>query len=121
MNSRIPFILVCVVLVGSFVLAAISPTLQALLLDNEALVPVESTLEPTATVAPIGPYSEYAPVIFDTASTPVIQPTPTATLEGEPTHTVAPLPTVPPDETETPPPTETATATPTVVASEEPG
>ena len=86
------------VLTGSIMLMAKTSAQQAFLLDNTAtLVPAEPSLPP-ATVPPIGPYSEYAPIILDTVSTPVIQPTPTATLEGEPTDTVAPPPTVPPTE-----------------------
>lgn len=105
MGTRGFFIIVCLVLAGSVILTAVTPVQQAFLLDDAAtLVPAEPTLPPPATVPPVGPYSEYVPVIFDTVSTPVIQPTPTATLEGEPIHTVAPLPTVPPDETAPPRP-----------------
>jgi hypothetical protein len=98
MSTRGFFIVVCLLLAGSIILAAVTPVQQAFLLDNVAmLVPAEPS-PPPPTVPPIGPYSQYAPVIFDTVSTPVIQPTPTATLEGEPTDTVAPPPTVPPTE-----------------------
>ncbi len=106
MNTRVTLVIVCLVLAlaGSIMLVAKTLAQQALLLDNTAtLVSAEPSLPPP-TAPLIGPYSGYAPIVFNTVSTPTIQPTPTATLEREPTGTVAPPPTVLPPGTDTPAP-----------------
>lgn len=103
MNTRATLIIVCLALAGYIILAAITPAQRAFLLDNAVIsIPTEPSLSSPPTVPPIGPYSEYVPLILDTVPTSTIQPTPTATLEGEPTETVAPPSTVPPDATPTP-------------------
>lgn len=118
MNTRITLILVCLVLVlaGSIMLVAKTLAQQAFLLENTAMHASDEPLLPPSTVPPIGPYSEYMPLIQDTVSTPTIQPMLTATLEVEPTGTVAPA-TPPGTDTPTPLPGSTATFTPTASAT----
>ena len=109
----------CFLTAGS-ILKAISQDQRASPSSNAAALDPTVAPPSTGTAPSIGPYSAYAPIVFDTVSTPTIQPTPTATLEVEPTGTVAPPPTVPPPpgtDTPTPPPGSTATFTPTASAT----
>lgn len=68
---------------------------------------LQGTVEATVTVPPSPPFppsvtpvgQAFAPIVYDTLSTPTVSPSPTSTLEVEPTSTVPPSPPFPPSVT----------------------
>lgn len=56
----------------------------------EATATVPATLPLPPSMTPVG--QVFAPIVYDTLSTPTVSPTPTSTLEVEPTFTVPATP-----------------------------
>lgn len=95
--------LVLLLAVSGIILAA-NPVDDTITLDPTATAP------PSPTVAPIGPYRGYVPIVADTVSTPASMPSPTTTSpDATPT---TPMSATPPPRPTDPPVQGTPTSTP---------
>ena len=82
------------------VVALVALSLLTINVTGEQLTLPQGAIEATATVpatppsppslTPVG--QVFAPIVYDTLSTPAVSPTPTSTLEVEPTFTVPATP-----------------------------